>query len=43
MQIEIDYEKKIPIIEADLQKRSNEMVAKNNWDFKLRPVGSRER
>ncbi len=31
-------EKQIPRIEADLQKRSNEMVAKNNWDFKLRPV-----
>jgi len=31
-------EKKIPIIQADLQKRANEMVTNNHWDFKLTPV-----
>lgn len=30
--------KELPAIERDLQDRSNELIKKNNWDFKLRPV-----
>ncbi len=30
--------KKIPIIQADLQKRANELVTNNHWDFKLTPI-----
>jgi len=31
-------EKKIPQIEADLQKRANEIIAKNKWNIKFKPV-----
>jgi putative ABC transport system permease protein len=31
-------EKKIPIIQADLQKRANDLVSTNHWEFKLTPV-----
>ena len=31
-------EKKIPMIKADLQKRANEIIAKNKWDIKFTPV-----
>ncbi len=31
-------EKKIAVIEQDLQKRANELIAKNHWDFKFKPV-----
>ncbi|MEJ0055167.1 MAG: FtsX-like permease family protein [Bacteroidota bacterium] len=31
-------EKKIPAIQADLQKRANNLVLANHWDFKLTPV-----
>jgi len=34
----IDDPSKIPQIQADLQKRANEIVAKNKWDFKFTPV-----
>ncbi len=29
---------KIPLIKADLQKRANEIIAKNKWDIKFTPV-----
>ena len=31
-------EKKIPLITQDLQKRANEIIAKNNWNIKFKPV-----
>ena len=31
-------EQKIAIIRDDLQKRANEMISKNHWDFKFTPV-----
>jgi putative ABC transport system permease protein len=33
-----DDAKKIPLIEADLQKRANDVIAKNKWDIKFTPV-----
>jgi putative ABC transport system permease protein len=33
-----DDPKKIPLIETDLQKRANEIIAKNKWDIKFTPV-----
>jgi len=30
--------KRIPLIEADLQKRANEIIAKNKWNIKFTPV-----
>ncbi|NOT75164.1 MAG: FtsX-like permease family protein [Cyclobacteriaceae bacterium] len=29
---------KIPSIQADLQKKANDLIAKNKWDFKFTPV-----
>ncbi len=34
----IDDPLKIPQIQADLQKKANEILAKNKWDFKFTPV-----
>lgn len=31
-------EKKIPVIKADLQKRANELITKNNWKFTFTPI-----
>ena len=31
-------EKRIAVIAQDLQKRANELIAKNHWDFKFKPV-----
>lgn len=31
-------ETKIPLITQDLQKRANEIIAKNNWNIKFKPV-----
>ena len=31
-------EKKIPVIQEDLQRKANELIAKNHWEFKLVPV-----
>ena len=31
-------EKKIPMIQTDLQKRANDLVVKNHWDIKLTPI-----
>ncbi len=33
-----DDEKKVATIQADLQKRTDEMVAKNNWNIKLKMI-----
>jgi putative ABC transport system permease protein len=33
-----DDTEKIPLIEADLQKRANDLIAKNKWDIKFTPV-----
>jgi putative ABC transport system permease protein len=33
-----DDSKKIPLIEKDLQKRANDLIAKNKWDIKFTPV-----
>lgn len=36
--IVVNDESKIPLIQADLEKKANEIIARRNWDFKFKPL-----